>query len=78
MDETMPFEEPVVISRPMTLKMEGEYLLQICQNNGHRLSFQPVRFCGYTTCPGVVLIQYQNGGILRVSRGDLFIANTSS
>ena len=78
MDETMTFEAPVEISRPKTLKMEGEYLLQIRQNNGHRLSFQLVRFCGFTTCPGVVLIQYQNGGILRVSRGDIFIANASS
>ena len=78
MDEVMTFGRPVEIRRPKGLQMDGEYLLQIRQNNGHRLIFQPVKFCGFTTCPGVVIIRSLNGEVRRVSRGDIFTVNTEN
>ena len=72
MDEIKTSEPTGEIFRPETLNPNGQYFLQVRQDNGHSSNYQPVKFVAFTTCPAVVMVIDEAGHFLRVSRIDIF------
>ena len=71
MDEIKTSEPTGEIFRPETLNPNGQYFLQVRQNNGYGPNYQPVKFVAFTACPAVVIVIDEAGHLLRVSRIDI-------
>jgi hypothetical protein len=57
---------------PLALEIGREYLLRVRNRNWSEPDYFPVKFVGYTSCPGVVIVSNGFGGFQRVSRMDIF------
>ena len=67
----------LAITSPDTLENGGKYLLRTRKNDGRDPFYIPVRFVSYDSCPAWVVVNDNDGNLLRIPREDVFTYEVS-